>query len=62
MSTIPEADTDFDTNERAVTLAEMDSSVGSVPDLPEDEIAARYYSGEEFLAAIRLRRDNRTTD
>ena len=40
MSTIPEADTDFDTNERTVTLAEMDASVGSVPDVAEDEIAA----------------------
>ena len=62
MSTIPEADTDFDTNERAVTLAEMDASVGSGPDIPEDGIAERYYSDEEFLAAIRLRCDNRTTD
>ncbi len=62
MSTIPEADTDSDTNGRTVTLAEMDASVCSVPDVPEDEIAARYYSDEEFLEAIRLRRDNRTAD
>ena len=62
MSTIPETDTDFDSNERTVTLAEMDAGVGSIPDVPEDEIAARYYSDEEFLTAIRLRRDNRTTD
>ena len=46
MSTIPEADTDSDTNGRTVTLAEMDASVCSVPDVPEDEIAARYYSDE----------------
>ncbi len=62
MSAIPETDTDFDTDERTVTLAEMDAGVGSIPDVPEDEIAARYYSDEEFLTAIRLRRDNRTTD
>ena len=62
MSAIPETDTDFDTDERTATLAEMDASVGSVPGVPEDEIAARYYSDEEFLTAIRLRCDNRTTD
>ena len=62
MSTIPEADTDFDTDERTVTLAKLDASVGSVADVPEDETAERYYNDEEFLAAIRLRRDNRTTD
>ena len=43
MSAIPETDTDFDTDERTVTLAEMDASIGSVPAVPEDEIAARYY-------------------
>ena len=62
MCAIPGADPVSDTNERTVTLAEMDASVGSVPDPPEDEIAARYYSDEEFLAAIRLRCDDRTTD
>ena len=62
MSTLPVTDTDCDTNEQPLTLAELDASVGSTPDVPEDEIAARYYSDEEFLTAIRLRRNNRTPD
>ena len=39
-----------------VTLAELDASVGSGPEVPEGEIAVRYYSDEALLSAIRLRR------
>ncbi len=41
---------------QAVALAELDTSVGSGPEVPEDEIAVRYYSDEALLATIRLRR------
>ena len=39
-----------------VTLDELDASVGSGPEVPEDEVAVRYYSDEALLATIRLRR------
>ncbi len=39
-----------------VAIAELDASVGSGPEVPEDEIAVRYYSDEALLATIRLRR------
>ena len=45
-----------------MTLAELDASVGTGPDMPEDEVAVRYYSDEAFLTAIRLRRNGRSTD
>ncbi|MDE0217566.1 MAG: hypothetical protein OXN79_13475 [bacterium] len=45
-----------------MTLAELDASVGSGPEVPEDEIAVRYYSDEALLSAIRLRRNGSTAD
>ena len=45
--------------EKSVTLADLDASVGSSPDVPEDEMAVRYYSDEALQAAIRLRRNGR---
>ena len=62
MTTVPVADTGHDPIEEPVTLAELDASVGTGPDVPEDEVAVRYYSDEAFLAAIRLRRNGRSTD
>ena len=43
----------------SATLEELDASVDSGLDVPEEEIAARYYSDEAMLAAIRLRRRSR---
>ncbi len=48
--------------ERPVTLAELDASVGSGPEVPEDEVAVRYYSDEALLSAIRLRRNGSSAD
>ena len=45
-----------------MTLAELDASVGTGPDMPADEVAVRYYTDEAFLTAIRLRRNCRSTD
>lgn len=45
-----------------MTLTELDASVGTGPNVPEDEVAVRYYTDEAFLTAIRLRRNGRTTD
>ena len=45
-----------------MTLAELDASVGTGPDMPEDEVAVRYYSDEALLAATRLRRNGRSAD
>lgn len=42
-----------------MTLAELDASVGSGPEVPEDEIAMRYDSNEALLAAIQQRRNTR---
>ena len=53
----PATDDDLDPTESSVTLAELDASVGSSPEVPEDQIAARYYGDEVLLAAIRLRRN-----
>lgn len=53
------ADDDRDPTESSVTLAELDASVGSSPEVPEDQIAVRYFSDEALLAAIRLRRNGR---
>ena len=60
MAAMPAIGTDSDKAERSVTPAELDASVGSSPEVAEDEIAARYYSNEALLAAIRLRRSGRT--
>jgi hypothetical protein len=38
-----------------VTLAELDASVDSGPEVPEEEVAVRYYSDELLLSAPRLR-------
>ncbi len=62
MTTVPDADTGQDPIEEPVTLAELDASVGTGPDLPQDEVAVRYYTDEAFLTAIRLRRNSRSTD
>ena len=52
MTTVPVADTGHDPIEEPVTLAELDASVGTGPDVPEDEVAVRYYTDEAFLTAI----------
>lgn len=62
MPALPESGTDSATTEQPVTLAELDASVGSGPEVPEDEIAVRYYSDEALLSAIRLRRNGSTAD
>ena len=62
MTTVPVADASHDPLEEPVTLAELDASVGTGPDVPEDEVAVRYYTDEAFLTAIRLRRNGRSTD
>ena len=62
MTTVPVADTGHDLIEEPVTLAELDASVGTGPDVPEHEVAVRYYTDEAFLTAIRLRRNGRSTD
>ena len=49
-----------DKAEHAVTFAEFDASIGSGPEVPEDEVAVRYYSDEALLASIRLRRSGHT--
>ena len=54
---VPVVGTDSDEAEQTVTLAEFDASVGTSPEVAEDEIAARYYRDEALLAAIRLRRN-----
>ncbi|MDE0066244.1 MAG: hypothetical protein OXN44_05135 [Acidimicrobiaceae bacterium] len=59
MSVLPVTDTDSDMDAQPLTLADLDASVGSIPDVPENEVAARYYNDEEFLTALRLRRNNR---
>ena len=55
MTAVPVTGTDRDNAEESPTLAELDASVGTSPDVPEGEIAVRYYSDEALLAAIRLR-------
>ena len=45
-----------------VTLADLDASVGTGPDVPADDVAVRYYTDEAFLTAIRLRRNSRSPD
>ena len=60
MTAVPVTGTDRDNAEESPTLAELDASVGTSPDVPEDEIAVRY-DDEALLAAIRLCRTGRTT-
>lgn len=62
MTSVPVADTGHDPLEEPVTLAELDASVGTGPDVPEHEVAVRYYTDEALLTAIRLRRSGRSTD
>ena len=62
MSVLPVTDTDCDADAQPLTLADLDAGVGGIPDVPEDDMAACYYSDEEFLAALRLRRNNRNPD
>ena len=62
MTTVPVADTGHDPLEEPVTLAELDASIGTGPDVPEHDVAVRYYTDEAFLTAIRLRRNGRSTD
>ena len=59
MTAVPVTGADQQTAEEPVTLADLDASVGSGPDVPEGEIAVRYYSDEALQAAIRLRRHGR---
>lgn len=59
MTSVPVTGIDAASAEGAVTLADLDASVGVAPELPEDEIAVRYYSDEALLTAIRLRRSGR---
>ena len=56
---MPDSAIDSAMTEQPVTLAELDASVGSGPEVPEDEIVVRYYSDEVLLSAIRLRRSSR---
>ena len=62
MTNVPVADTGHDAVEESVTLAELDASVGIGPEVPEHEIAVRYYTDEALLTAIRLRRNGRSAD
>ena len=60
MTAVPVTAVDPQTTEESVTLADLDASVGSGPDVPEAEVAVRYFSDEALQAAIRLRRNGRT--
>ncbi len=62
MTIVPATDTDEDPIAEPVTLADLDAAVGAGPDVPEHEVAVRYYTDEAFLAAIRLRCNGRNTD
>lgn len=57
MHNVPDAAISQDAVEQSVTLAELDASVGTGPNVPEHEVAVRYYTNEAFLTAIRLRRN-----
>lgn len=59
MTAVPGTGTDFDNAGEVLTLAGLDASVGSSPEVPQAEIAVRYYSDEALLAAIRSRRNGR---
>lgn len=58
----PAANEDRNPTEASVTLAELDASVGSSLEVPEDQIVVRYFSDEALLAEIRLRRNSRTAE
>jgi len=62
MTAVPATGSDVDSAEEALTLADLDASIGSSPEVPEEEIAVRYYSDEALLAEIRLRRNGRAGD
>jgi hypothetical protein len=62
MTAVPVIGTDSDEAEQSVTLAELDASVESGPEVPKNEIAVRYDSDEALLAAIRQRRNGRADD
>lgn len=62
MSALSGSGTDSAITEQPVTLAELDASVGGGPEVPEDEIAVRYYSDEALLSAIRSRRNGPAAD
>lgn len=47
---------------QSVLLEDLDASVGSGPEVPEDEIAVCYDSDEALLAAIEQRRNARASD
>ena len=51
MNNVPDAALSHDAVEHAVTLAELDASVGTGPHVSEHEIAVRYYTNEALLAA-----------
>ena len=57
MPALPDFGTDIAMTEQPVTLEELDASVVGDPEMPEEEIAVRYYSDEALLSAIRLRRN-----
>lgn len=57
MSVVPATGADLDIAEETLTLADLDAGVGSSPEVPQEEIAVRYYSDEALSAAIRVRRD-----
>lgn len=57
MNQAPDAAISHEAGEQSVTLAELDASVGTGPQVSEHEIAVRYYTGEALLAAIRQRRN-----
>ena len=58
----PAADDDRGLTESSVTLAELDTSIGSSPAVPEDQIAVRYFSDEALLSAIWLRQNGRRAE
>lgn len=62
MTATPGISNDAGNAEQPVTLAELDASVGSGPEVPEGEIAVRYYSDEALLSATRPRRNRGTAD
>ena len=62
MTNVPVTATGHEAVEESVTLAELDASVGIGPEVPEHEIAVRYYTDEALLTAIRLRRNGRSAD
>ncbi len=59
MTPVTDGNTVGQVTEESATLADLDASVGSSLEVPEDEIAVRYYSDEALQAAIRLRRNGR---